>query len=252
MLVVDSSCFVLFFIPYRGLACCLLSCFVSFVHSHRLHYVNFCFRSHLAHVGACVFCRSLEVNSAGILEAPYPPDILYSHVLVTHLTNVPAIRNAIMKALGMLAGNIHGGGSHSRAHQHIVPCPPLLPSLATYLLTWGFAHACCCCRRLLFRVGVPFFFLFFFFRTGRVRPGTVYKLYSRVMGEQIMSEHADSEIKRLSLDSLVLDLKSMMPDSPVVPVLQVRDDPIGAARCGTVLVGRDDGSHRMTERQFAC
>ncbi|CAN0470764.1 unnamed protein product [Laminaria digitata] len=59
-------------------------------------------------------------------------------------------------------------------------------------------------------------------RTGRVRPGTVYKLYSRVMGERIMSEHADSEIKRLPLDSLVLDLKSMMPDSPVVPVLEVR------------------------------
>ena len=37
-----------------------------------------------------------------------------------------------------------------------------------------------------------------------------------------MSEHADSEIKRLPLDSLVLDLKSMMPDSAVVPVLEVR------------------------------
>lgn len=63
-----------------------------------------------------------------------------------------------------------------------------------------------------------------------------------------MSEHADSEIKRLPLDSLVLDLKSMMPDSSVVPVLQVRGGPISgcAARCGIVLVGADEGVGRGT------
>lgn len=54
-----------------------------------------------------------------------------------------------------------------------------------------------------------------------MRPGTVYKLYSRRMGEELMSEHGDSEIKRLPLDSLVLDLKNMLVDSPVIPILEV-------------------------------
>ena len=62
-----------------------------------------------------------------------------------------------------------------------------------------------------------------------------------------MSEHADSEIRRLPLDSLVLDLKSMMPDSPVVPVLEVGGDATSgrAAQCGVVLVGGDEGGRRM-------
>lgn len=59
------------------------------------------------------------------------------------------------------------------------------------------------------------------YRTGRVRPGTVYKLYSRMMGEEIMAEHGMSEILRLPLDALILDLKNMMPDSPVIPILEV-------------------------------
>lgn len=58
-------------------------------------------------------------------------------------------------------------------------------------------------------------------RTGRVRPGTVYKLYSRAMGTEIMSEHGMSEILRLPLDALILDLKNMMPGSPVIPILKV-------------------------------
>ncbi|CAM9870955.1 unnamed protein product [Sphacelaria rigidula] len=58
-------------------------------------------------------------------------------------------------------------------------------------------------------------------RTGRVRPGTVYKLYSRMMGEVLMSDHEAAEIRRLPLDSVVLELKNMMGDRPIVPVLEV-------------------------------
>ena len=36
-----------------------------------------------------------------------------------------------------------------------------------------------------------------------------------------MTEHGMSEILRLPLDALILDLKNMMPDSPVIPILEV-------------------------------
>ncbi|CAM9805903.1 unnamed protein product, partial [Pylaiella littoralis] len=62
-------------------------------------------------------------------------------------------------------------------------------------------------------------------RTGRVRPGTVYRLYSRIMGEEIMAEHSMSEMLRLPLDALILDLKNMMPDSPVIPILESTVEP---------------------------
>lgn len=58
-------------------------------------------------------------------------------------------------------------------------------------------------------------------RTGRVRPGTVYKLYSKTLGESYMEEHEAAEIRRLPLDSVILDLKNMLNSSPVVPVLEV-------------------------------
>lgn len=41
-----------------------------------------------------------------------------------------------------------------------------------------------------------------------------------------MSEHGDSEIKRLPLDSLVLELKGMLGNNPVVPVLEVTFPPL--------------------------
>lgn len=36
-----------------------------------------------------------------------------------------------------------------------------------------------------------------------------------------MSDHGDSDIKRLPLDSLVLELKNLLVDCPVVPILEV-------------------------------
>lgn len=54
-----------------------------------------------------------------------------------------------------------------------------------------------------------------------MRPGTVYKLYSKIMGEVIMNDHEAAEIRRLPLDSVVVELKNMMGDRPVVPVLEV-------------------------------
>lgn len=44
-----------------------------------------------------------------------------------------------------------------------------------------------------------------------------------------MTEHGMSEILRLPLDALILDLKNMMPDSPVIPILEVRRA-LGACR----------------------
>lgn len=41
------------------------------------------------------------------------------------------------------------------------------------------------------------------------------------MGEVFMNDHEAAEIRRLPLDSVVLELKNMMGDRPVVPVLEV-------------------------------
>ncbi len=56
-------------------------------------------------------------------------------------------------------------------------------------------------------------------RTGRVRPGTVYRLYARELYEQHMIDHDGGEIHRQPLDGVILGLKSML-NQAVVPILQ--------------------------------
>lgn len=56
-------------------------------------------------------------------------------------------------------------------------------------------------------------------RTGRVRPGNVYRLYTRQAFESFMDEFDPGEIQRIPLDSIILMLKQMLHEE-VVPVLQ--------------------------------
>jgi hypothetical protein len=59
-------------------------------------------------------------------------------------------------------------------------------------------------------------------RTGRVRPGKVYRLYSKKLYDTF-GEHEQSEIHRKPLQDVILSLRSMMEDTPdfegVVPIL---------------------------------
>lgn len=56
-------------------------------------------------------------------------------------------------------------------------------------------------------------------RTGRVRPGKVYRLYTRHAFESLMEEFDPGEIRRVPLDAIILMLKQMLHEE-VIPVLQ--------------------------------
>jgi HrpA-like RNA helicase len=56
-------------------------------------------------------------------------------------------------------------------------------------------------------------------RTGRVRPGTVYRMYARELYETYMPPHEEGEIHRQPLDSVIIGLKAMLGQA-VVPVLE--------------------------------
>jgi hypothetical protein len=56
-------------------------------------------------------------------------------------------------------------------------------------------------------------------RTGRVRPGNVYRLYTKNAFESFMEEFDPGEIRRVPLDSIILMLKQMLHEE-VIPVLQ--------------------------------
>jgi len=55
-------------------------------------------------------------------------------------------------------------------------------------------------------------------RTGRVRPGRVWRLYSKHLFECRLMDHQRSEIHRQPLDQVVLDLRAML-DAAVAPLL---------------------------------
>ncbi|CAM9128667.1 unnamed protein product, partial [Ectocarpus fasciculatus] len=60
-------------------------------------------------------------------------------------------------------------------------------------------------------------------RTGRTRPGSVYRLYSSKLFES-MNDHDAPEVKRKPLEDVVLNLRAMLEESPdftgVVPILE--------------------------------
>lgn len=60
-------------------------------------------------------------------------------------------------------------------------------------------------------------------RTGRVRPGTVYRLYTADLFDKFC-EHEEAEVNRQPLQDVILDLRSMLEDAKgftgVVPILQ--------------------------------
>eukprot|EP00934_Nitzschia_sp_Nitz4_P002355 Nitzschia sp. Nitz4//scaffold120_size68122//58196//63238//NITZ4_006055-RA/size68122-processed-gene-0.41-mRNA-1//1//CDS//3329534311//2355//frame0 len=55
-------------------------------------------------------------------------------------------------------------------------------------------------------------------RTGRIRPGNVYRLYTREAYEQFIPEFEVGEMTRIPLDSVILSLKDMLKEE-VTPVL---------------------------------
>ena len=57
-------------------------------------------------------------------------------------------------------------------------------------------------------------------RTGRVRDGFVYRLYSREFYENEMSEFDQGEILCTPLDNLILNLKEIMKEADIIPILQ--------------------------------
>jgi HrpA-like RNA helicase len=57
-------------------------------------------------------------------------------------------------------------------------------------------------------------------RTGRVRPGTVYRMYHRDNYEDDMLPFEPGELLRTPLDSVILMLKQILPDENVTEVLQ--------------------------------
>lgn len=61
-------------------------------------------------------------------------------------------------------------------------------------------------------------------RTGRVRPGVVYHVFSRALHER-MRPFDQSELQRTPLDKVIVDLRAMLRDEPVVPVLQEAIEP---------------------------
>jgi superfamily II DNA/RNA helicase len=59
-------------------------------------------------------------------------------------------------------------------------------------------------------------------RTGRLRPGHVYRLYTRTAYESYLEEFEDGEMRRIPLDQVILTLKELLQDQKeaVIPVLQ--------------------------------
>ncbi len=55
-------------------------------------------------------------------------------------------------------------------------------------------------------------------RTGRVRPGTVYRLYARELYEQ-MDDHEEGEVHRQPLDGMILNLMNML-NQAVIPIFE--------------------------------
>lgn len=53
-------------------------------------------------------------------------------------------------------------------------------------------------------------------RTGRIAPGTVFRLYSRECYNQHMMQFEPGEMVRIPLDSVILTLKEMMADDEIV------------------------------------
>jgi len=62
-------------------------------------------------------------------------------------------------------------------------------------------------------------------RTGRVRPGTVYRIYSRETYENYMDAFEPGEMLRIPLDSVILMLKEMLPEDAVTEILQTCLEP---------------------------
>ena len=56
-------------------------------------------------------------------------------------------------------------------------------------------------------------------RTGRTRPGTVYRLYARALFADKMEAFDSGEMARQPLDGVILRLRAML-DAPVVPILE--------------------------------
>ena len=91
-------------------------------------------------------------------------------------------------------------------------------------------------------------------RTGRVRPGVVYRLYSRALFNGF-DEHEQSEVHRKPLQDVILDLRTMLEDSAgfkgVVPLLEdllepPETDNVGKSfdylhRAGMITQADDDG-----------
>lgn len=56
-------------------------------------------------------------------------------------------------------------------------------------------------------------------RTGRLRPGTVYRMYERETYDIRMDAYEPGEMLRVPLDSVILTLKQIMPDEDITEVL---------------------------------
>ena len=67
-------------------------------------------------------------------------------------------------------------------------------------------------------------------RTGRVRPGSVWRLYSQALFDGF-AEHECAEIHRQPLDATLLQLRAML-DQPVTPVLEQTLEPPDLAYVG--------------------
>ena len=57
-------------------------------------------------------------------------------------------------------------------------------------------------------------------RTGRVRPGTVYRMYSRETYESWMEAYEPGEMLRIPLDSIILMLRQLLTEDAVTDVLK--------------------------------
>jgi HrpA-like RNA helicase len=62
-------------------------------------------------------------------------------------------------------------------------------------------------------------------RTGRVRPGNVYRLYTREAFEQYMDQFETGEMLRIPLDSVILMLKEMLNEAATPVLLQCLEPP---------------------------
>ena len=102
-------------------------------------------------------------------------------------------------------------------------------------------------------------------RTGRVRPGVVYRLYSRSLFEGF-DDHEMSEVHRRPLQDVILDLRTMLEDSAgfdgVVPILKDLLEPPDMNnvqrsfeylhRAGMITVPADEGALTSIGRLAGC